>query len=93
MARLEFDDFFEKEMERVYIAGRVNEAEGVEDALTEHGIDYAVAIEPFVTRSLGLFTSTYSGAAFYVASGEASAARSVLLAAGLSQGLTEDDAA
>ena len=91
MARLECVDF--EALTRRYIAARGNEAEGVEVALIEHGIDYAVAIEPFLTRSLGLFTSAYSGLAFYVRSEEATSARNVLLAAGMTQGMGEGEAA
>jgi len=92
MARLDLDDFAGRELVRVYIAGRVSEAENVESALTERGIDYAVDIEPFLKSSLGLFTSAYAGAAFYVLSGQAALARTVLAAAGLNQGLADDEA-
>lgn len=91
MARLEFEDFAEKELARIYVAARVSEAERVESTLTEHGIDYAVGIESFVMRSLGLFTSDYSGAAFYALSGQAAFARSILAAAGLNSGLQPDE--
>ena len=89
MARLDLEDFAGRELARVYIAGRVSEAESVESALTEHGIDYAVDIEPFLKSSLGLFTSAYAGAAFYVLEGQAALAHTVLAAAGLNQGIDE----
>jgi len=92
MARLDFEEFAEKELARVYIAGRVSEAERVESVLTQHGIDYTVDIEPFLRRILGVFTSQYSGAAFYVLAGQAAIARSVLIAAGLNQGIADDEA-
>jgi len=88
MARLDFENFGDKELERMYIAGRVNEAERVEGILNEHGIDYAVGIEPFSTR--GLFASEYSGAAFYALCGQAAFARNILVAAGLNSGLIPD---
>ena len=93
MARLDIEDFAGKELVRVYIAGRVSEAERVEDALARHGVDYAVDIEPFLRRVLGLFTSEYAGAAFYVSAGQAAFARSTLLAAGLTQGIADDETA
>lgn len=90
MARLTIEDFAGEELTRVYIAGRISEAERVEATLTRHGLDYTVDIEPFVKRVLGLFTSEYSGVAFYVPSGQAAAARSMLLEARLTQGISDD---
>lgn len=91
MARLEFEDFAEKELTRIYVAARVSEAARVERTLTEHGVDYAVGIESFATRGLGLFPSEHSGAAFYALSGQAAFARSMLAAAGLKSGLQPDE--
>ena len=90
MARLNIEDFGGEELTRVYIAGRIREAERVEGTLTQHGVDYTVDIEPFVKRVLGLFTSQYSGAAFYVPSSQAAAARSLLLEARLTEGISDD---
>jgi hypothetical protein len=36
----------------VYIAGNVAEAEKAECTLTEHGVDYALSLEPFASTSL-----------------------------------------
>ena len=36
----------------VYIAGNVAEAEKAERTLTEHGVDYALSLEPFASTSL-----------------------------------------
>ena len=54
----------------VYIAGNVAEAEKAERTLTEHGVDYALSLEPFASTSLmrvgehtGLFV--YVPAALY----------------------------
>ena len=91
MARLSIEDFDGQELTRVYLAGRVNEAERVEGTLTEHGVNYAVDIEPFVRRVLGVFTSEYRRVAFYVPSGQAASARSLLEAARLTEGLSEDE--
>jgi hypothetical protein len=90
MARLDLEEFAERELARVYIAGRVNEADRVESALTRQGLDYAVEIEPYLKRVLGIFTSKYSGVAFYVPSGQAAFARSALLAEGLTQGIADE---
>ena len=92
MARLDFEDFLDKEVTRGYLAARVSEAKHVERILSENGIDYAVDIEPFLTLILGVFPSEYAGAAFYVPSGQAPFARSTLLAAGLKAGIEDDEA-
>ena len=90
MARRDLEEFAQIELARVYIAGRVAEADRVESALTRHGVDYAVEIEPYLKRILGLFTSHYSGVAFYVPSGQAAFARRALLDAGLTQGIADE---
>ena len=96
MARLDFDQFRDKEVSRIYIAGELAEATRVEAVLTRHGIDYAVEVEPYqrsALRVLTLFSSgVYAGAAFFVLSGQASFARHVLRAAGLKGGIQDDDA-
>jgi len=96
MARIDFDDFLEKAVSRIYIAGELAEATRVEDTLTRHDIDYAVEVEPYrksALRVLTLFSSgVYAGAAFFVLSGQASFARHVLRAAGLKGGLQDDEA-
>jgi len=83
-----FDD---KSVAMVYIAGRVREGKRVEQVLSDNGIDYAVDIEPFESRVLGILPVTYEGVGFYVLAEQATASRSVLRAAGLLQGLVEDD--
>lgn len=93
MARVDSEAFLEKEVSRVYIAGSVREAERVEKALNEEGFDYLVEIERFTKAVLGIFTSEYSGASFYVLSGQATSARKALSAAGLRASLQEDDEA
>jgi len=84
-----FDD---KPVAMVYIAGRVSEGKRVEQVLSAHGIDYAVDIEPFESRVLGILPVTYEGVGFYVGAERADSARQALRAAGLLQGLVEDDA-
>lgn len=84
-----FDD---KAVAMVYIAGRVREGKQVEQVLSDNGIDYAVDIEPFESRVLGILPVTYEGVGFYVLAEQATVSRSVLRAAGLLQGLVEDDA-
>jgi hypothetical protein len=87
MARLDFEDFLDKEVTRLYLAARLSEAKRVETTLTANGIDYAVDIEPFFMVVLGIMPSVYAGAAFYVLSAQTPIARSTLLAAGLKAGI------
>ena len=91
MARLDFEKFLDEEVTRVYLAGGFEEARRVESILTEHDIDYIVDVEPYSKSGvLGIFPNVYSGAAFFVVSGQAPFARSALLAAGLKAGIEDD---
>ena len=92
MPRLDLEDFTDKELSRIYIADRLAEAKNVESTLTKHDIDYAVEVEAYRKVVLGLIPSEYSGAAFYVLSGQAFFARKALFAAGLRIGLQDEEA-
>jgi hypothetical protein len=83
-----FDD---KDVALVYVAARRSEAKRVEQVLSDHAVDYAVAAEPFEHLVLGLLPMTYEGVGFYVLAGQAEFCRGLLHAAGLVQGLVEDD--
>ena len=50
MARIDFDDWEDKEVARVYIAGRVAEALLAEKTLSEHGIDVSAGALPEQVR-------------------------------------------
>jgi hypothetical protein len=76
---------------RVYVAGRLAEARGVEAALSGRGIDYFVDAEKFRHYVLCVIPREYDGVAFHVAAGAADSARAVLRAAGLHHGLVEDE--
>jgi hypothetical protein len=91
MAKLDLESFAEKEVARIYIADRLREAKRVEITLSEHGIDYAVEVEPFSKVVLGVLRIESSGAAFYVLSGQAPFARQALASAGLITGLVEEE--
>ena len=90
MARVSMEAFEEKDVEAIFIAGSVREAERVEKVLTQHGIEFAVKIKPFVRSTLRVFRSQHEGAAFYVLSGQSASCRRVLAAADLSSGLIGD---
>ena len=89
MALVDPETFDDKEVVMVYIAGRLNEGRRVEQILSDNAIDYAVDIEPFQSRVLGILRVEYEGVGFYVLSGQADFSRRVLRAAGLVQGLVE----
>jgi hypothetical protein len=91
MARIDLDDFGEKELSRIYLAGRLGEAKRVEKILTVHGVDYAVEVEPYVTSFAIFFSGEYKGASFYVLSGQAEFCRKTLLEAGLDAGILDED--
>lgn len=94
MARLDFDDFPEKEMTRVYLAAYLSEAKRVEETLTKGGVDYALALETYLKPVYPLFAlSVHVGASFFVPSERAALARSALLVAGLKVGIEENDEA
>ncbi len=52
------------DLELVYIAGRVSEAQRVEAILEEQGIEYTIQVEQY--RSGVIFASVRAGAFFYV---------------------------
>jgi len=81
------EDFAGKEVEPIYMAATLREAKRVEEVLTRQGVEYAVKIEPFVRYLLLLIPRRYSGATFYVFSGQSSFCRRALAGAGLSAGL------
>jgi hypothetical protein len=91
MALVDPDTFDDKDVAMVYIAARLSEGKRVEQVLSDNAIDYAVDIEPFHSRVLGILPVEYEGVGFYVVSSQAEFCRRVLRAAGLLQGLVEED--
>lgn len=90
MGMVDPEELGDVEVARVYIAGRLAEAQEVERVLSCHGVDYFVEIEPFRVLLLGLLPTEHEGVAFYVAAGNAALSLQALRAAGLCQGLVED---
>jgi hypothetical protein len=88
MARVTLDDFADKEVARIYLAGELTEAKRVEQILSVNGINYAVEVEPYVR--LSVFSSEYAGAAFYVLSGQADFCKRALFEAGLKVGIEDE---
>ena len=91
MALVVPETFDDKEVAMVYIAGRLDEGKLVEQVLSDNAIDYAVDVEPFQSRMLGILPVEYEGVGFYVLSGQADFCRRILREAGLVQGLAEED--
>jgi hypothetical protein len=91
MVLVDPETFDDKEVAMVYIAGRLNEGKRVEQVLSDNAIDYAVDIEPFQSRLLGILPIEREGVGFYVLSSQADCCRRVLREAGLLQGLVEED--
>jgi hypothetical protein len=91
MALVDPENFADKEIARVYIAGRLSEAKRVEQTLSENGVDYTVDAEPFEVRILGILPTQYEGLAFYVLSGQADLCRELLRQAQLITGLVEEE--
>ena len=69
----------------IYIAGNMVDAQKAERALTEHGVDYALSLEPFMKSSaLGtVFGGTYAGVFFFVPAAQQGFCRDLLRGQGL----------
>jgi hypothetical protein len=86
MSKVDVDALEHHELERVFIAARLKEAQRVEEVLTLEGVDYVVNVEPFVS---GLFSAfrPRNGAVFYVSLTQADYSRTKLVEAGLGRGI------
>jgi hypothetical protein len=89
MARIDIDELEERQSELIFIARTVREARRVEALLSDEGIDYAIALEPFLHGGIfGVITLT--GLGFYVLSGQAPYCRELLGQRGLGVGVVEE---
>ena len=86
MGKVEADALGHDELERVYIAGTLAEAQDVEALLTGNGVDYVVQVEPY--RASILFGPRH-GAAFYVSAVQAAYCREHLIASGFERGVLD----
>ena len=82
--------FVGKEVERVYIASSVEEAERAEKILDGTPFIYAIDLEPFARPISFLFGGTRIGAAFYVAPPYAEECWRLLSEHGLSAEIADD---
>ena len=88
MARVDSEALADRDLVEVFIARTLDEARRVEELLTDRGVDYAVQVELFGRT---LFGSPRYGAMFYVTVSLAQYCRSALAAAGLEQGVVEEE--
>ena len=82
-------DEVEHELERIFVAARLAEAQRVEEVLALQGVEYVVEVEPFVAGIFSTFRPR-NGAVFYVRSSQAPFCRARLLEAGLGRGLIDE---
>ena len=91
MGRVEPDALEHHDLERVFIAAKLTEAQRVEEVLTLEGVEYVVNVEPFMAGVFSTFRPR-NGAVFYVASTQADYSRSKLISAGLGRGVVAEKA-
>ena len=90
MARVDPDVWGERECALIFIARNTREARHVEELLTEKGVEYTLAFEPFLHA--GLFgVSSLNGVGFYVAAEQAPSCRTILAENGLGIGIVDDE--
>jgi len=89
MARRTAEEFSETPLGLVYIAGNTVDAEQVERILTEHGVDYALSLEPFMKSSaLGtVFGGIYAGVFIFVSATQHECCRDLLRSKGFADAI------
>lgn len=85
--RREPEHFGERELVLVYVARKLKHALGIEDVLTEGGVDFAVEADKYAAGFI--FRTQRVGAFFYVAPEEEAKARETLQRAGLAPFVSE----
>jgi hypothetical protein len=61
MALVKPETFDGKDVAVIFIVGRLSEGKRVEQVLSDHAIDFAVDVESFQTRLLGILPVQYEG--------------------------------
>lgn len=89
MPRIDDEEWPDDSLQRVYLAGKLSEAEKVERVLDLNGVQYSVRPEQYRT-ALSIFFGPYDGIAFYVHSSEAARSIEELRKAKLLSGLTAE---
>jgi hypothetical protein len=75
------------EIVRVYLAASLPEAQAVEAALSDAGVDFAVEVEAIASRSVLLFPTTRQAAGFWIREDDVEHAAGALERAGHVAGL------
>lgn len=75
----------------VYIAGNMVDAGKVERILTEHGVDYALSLEPFASTSM-MRAGEHTGLFVYVPTAQHRSCREMLERSGLADTVGLDEA-
>ena len=82
MGRRPTEELSEMSLSLVYIAGNTVDAEKVERTLTEHGVEYALSLEPFASTSM-MRPGDHTGLFVYVPAAQHRACRDMLERSGL----------
>jgi len=90
VGRVDRQDLDHQELERIFVAARLAEAQHVEEVLTLAGIEYVVDVEPFVAGIFSTFHPRY-GAVFTVRASQSMFCRERLIEAGLGRGVIAEE--
>lgn len=90
MPRIDDDEWPDESVSRVYLAGKLSEAQKVEQVLDLTDIQYSVRPEEYRT-ALSILFGPYDGIAFYVHNSESKRSIEELRKAKLLSGLTKDE--
>lgn len=90
MPRIDDDEWPDESVIRIYLAGKLSEAQKVERVLDLNGVQYSVRPEKYRT-ALSILFGPYDGIAFYVHTSESERAIEELMKAKLVSGLTKEN--
>jgi len=88
MSRVAIDEFSGGEVIEVYVAGRLAEAQLIEELFNGHTVEYVVNLESYLAGTV-FGVSEYAGAAFYVSVEQAKFCRRILREAGFEAGMID----
>jgi len=91
MARRTAEELSGMSLSLVYIAGNMVDAGKVERTLTDHGVDYALSLEPFASTSV-MRGGEHMGLFVYVPTAQHRACRDMLERSGLTDTVGLDEA-
>ncbi len=90
MARIDMEEFDEgTEIVRVYLAATLAEAQAVEDALEEAGVEFAIEVETYASPTALGSNQPRRGAGFWVEASVVAACAGALERAGHLRGLVD----